>query len=157
MFALGIVTLFLTAFMLIFYAYLSRHSDRDVSFFMSVGIISMVMNLCTNIGGPYGLSVVYLIIAVGFLALGFAVSVKDTIGFYTSIGPWFKQTFTNGKLIGWEILSMVLFPAGIILYFVWCNGKQEGQHEAAVACGKCGMWGFLLVGLLLWAILGPVL
>ena len=153
MLALGIITLFLTGFMLIFYAYLSRHTDHDVSFFMSVGIISMFMNLCTNIGGPYGLSVVYLIIAVAFLALGFAVSVQDTLGFYKSIGPWFRTTFTDKQQIGWKILSMAVFPAGIALYFTW----YEQKNELAKTCGKCALWGLLLLGLLLWAILGPVL
>ncbi len=150
---LGVVTLVLTAFMLIFYAYIANHSDHDVSFFMSVGIISMIMNLCTNAGGLFGIAWLYLVIAVAFLALGFAVSVKDTLCFYTSIGPWFKGTFTNKALIGWQILSLVLFPAGIGLYFAWYKDK----NAVALACGKCAVWGVVLWGVLLWMILGLVL
>ena len=36
MVALGVITLFLTGYVLVYYAYLANHSDRDVSFFMSV-------------------------------------------------------------------------------------------------------------------------
>ncbi len=151
--AFGIITLILTIFMLIFYAYQDKHGERDVSFFLSVGIISLVMNLFTNAGGIFELCYLYLIIAVGFLALGFAVSVQNTVAFYTSIGPWFKTTFTNTKLIGWQILSMVCFPAGIVLYFVWYKEK----FELAKVCGRCALWGLLLWAVLLWAILGIAL
>ena len=87
------------------------------------------------------------------LALGFAVSVKETVGFYTSIGPWFKETFTDTALIGWKILSFLCCPAGIVLYFVWYRTKPE----MAKICGKCGIWGVLLWILLIWAILGLAL
>lgn len=153
MVALGIVTLVLTSFMLIFYGYLSKHTERDVSFFLSVGVISIVMNLCTNAGGLFVLSYLYLAIAVLFLALGFAVSTSQTIAFYTSIGPWFKTTFTNTKLIGWQLLSFILFPAGIVLFFVYYKKNREFANQ----CGKAALWGLLLWGLLLWAILGIVL
>ncbi len=153
MVALGVITLFLTGFMLIFYAYLANHSEHDVSFFMSVGLISMVMNLCTNAGGIFGLAWLYLIIAVLFLGLGFAVDAEYSVAFYRSMGPWFKNTFTNTKLIGWQILSMVVFPVGIALHFVW-YGKKD---DMAAVCGKCGAWGLLLWGVLLWMILGLAL
>ena len=149
----GIATIILTVFVLIFYAYLDRHTERDVSFFLSVSIISLVMNLFTNGGGIFGLCYLYLAIAVLFLGLGFAVSVQDTVGFYTSIGPWFKQTFTNKEVIGWQILSFLCFPAGIVLYFKW----YKTNPVLAKFCGKCGIWGLLLWALLIWAILGLVL
>ena len=150
---LGIVTILLTIFTLIFYAYLDRHSERDVSFFMSVCFISIVMNLFTNASGIFGLCYLYLAIAVVFLALGFAVSVQDTIGFYTSIGPWCKKTFTNKDMIGWQVLSAICFPAGIALYFTWYKSKNVLAKE----CGKCGIWGLLCWAIILWAILGLIL
>lgn len=153
MWALGLLTLVLTVFTLIFYAYLDQHTERDVSFFLSVGIISLVMNLCTNAGGVFGLSYLYLAISVCFLALGFAVSVPETIGFYTSIVPWCKKTFTNTKMIGWQILSLICFPAGIALFFV----HYEKNTDFARVCGRCGIWGLLLWIVLIWAILGLVL
>lgn len=150
---LAVVTILLTIFTLIFYAYLDRHTERDVSFFMSVCVISLVMNLFTNGGGVFVLAYLYLVIAVLFLALGFAVSVSDTIGFYTSIGPWCKKTFTNKEYIGWQVLSALCFPAGFVLYFKWYNTKSALAKE----CGKCGIWGLLCVAIILWAILGLVL
>ncbi len=155
MLAIGIVTLFLTAFMMAFYGYINRHSDEhDVSFFLSVGIISMVMNLCTNAGGGGALylSWLYLGIDVLFLALGFAVSVDLTLGFYKSIVPWCQRTFGN-PLIGWQCLSFFVCPAGIALYFVW--GKEK--PEISLECGKMGLWGVLLWIMLLWTILGIAL
>lgn len=154
MLALGIITLFLTAFMLTFYAHLANHTDHDVSFFMSVGLISVIMNLCTNAGGVLVLSWVYLVIDVLFLALGFAVSVEGSVAFYTSIGPWFKTTFTNAKLIGWQVLSLIVFPAGIALYFIWAKTEKR---ELALACGKSAAWGILIWAVLLWMILGVAL
>ena len=153
MVALGVITLFLTGYVLVYYAYLANHSERDVSFFLSVGLISMVMNLCTNAGGVFGLAWLYLIIAVVFAGVGLAVDSVNSVAFYTSIGPWFKNTFTNAKLIGWQILSTIVFPAGIALHFA-LYGKDR---ETARACGKCGAWGLLLWGVLLWMILGLVL
>lgn len=149
---LGIITLVLTAFMMIFYAYLANHTERDVSFFLSVGIISMVMNFCTNMGGVYQLSVLYLIIAVAFLALGFAVSVQDTIGFYTSIGPYFARVFTDSATVVWRVLSFVLAPVGIVLYFVFYNS----DNERARVCGRAGLFGLLLWILILWAVMGMI-
>ncbi|MDE7373592.1 MAG: hypothetical protein K2N18_05975, partial [Clostridia bacterium] len=102
MIALGIITLVLTAFTLVFYAYLSRHTDRDVSFFMSVGIISIIMNLCTNGMGIFGLAWLYFVIALAFIGLGFAVSTSGSIAFYTSIGPWFKTQFSDAKVWGFN-------------------------------------------------------
>lgn len=153
MVALGVITLFMTGFMLIFYAYMAKNSDHDVSFFLSVGLISMVMNLCTNAGGNFGIAWLYFIIAILFVALGFAVSVSETIGFYTSIGPWFKRTFTNTKLIGWQVLSMAIFPAGIALYFT----RYKTQPEPAKTCGRCALWGIVIWAVLLWMILGLAL
>ena len=153
MLALGIVTLFLTAFTIIYYAYLSNRSERDVSFFLSVSMLSMLLNLCTNAGGGSWLSVVYLVIAVAFLGVGFAVDLRETLTFYTSIGPWFKETFTNTERIGWQVLSMAVCPAGIALYFAWYKQKPA----LAKVCGRCGLFGVLLLGLLLWMILGIVL
>ena len=49
MLALGIVTLFLTAFTIIYYCYLANHSDRDVSFFLSVSMLSMLLIICLYI------------------------------------------------------------------------------------------------------------
>ena len=153
MVALGIVTLLLTSYMIIFYAYLSRNTDRDVSFFMSVGFISMIMNLCTNASGKFGIAWLYFVVAIAFIALGFAVSTEGSIGFYTSIGPWFKNQFSDMKACGFNVLSAVCFPAGIALYFV--NYKKNLTF--ANACGKAALWGLLLWGLLLWAILGLAL
>lgn len=153
MVALGIITLILTAFMMVFYGYLSKHTDRDVSFFLSVGIISMVMNLCTNAGGIFVLAWVYLVIALAFIGLGFAVSTQGSIAFYTSIGPWFKAQFSDMKACGFNVLSAVCFPAGIALFFVNYNKNRAFGN----ACGKAALWGILLWALLLWAILGVVL
>ena len=153
MIALGIITLVLTSFMMIQYAYVSRHTDRDVSFFMSVGIISIIMNLCTNAAGKLALSWLYFALALAFIGLGFAVSTSGTVGFYTSIGPWFKAQFSDIKTCGFNVLSAVCFPAGIILYFV--NYKKNITF--ANQCGKAALWGILLWGLILWAVLGIVL
>lgn len=153
MVALGVITLLLTAYMMVYYAYISRHTDRDVSFFLSVGIISMIMNLCTNASGNFVLAWLYFIIAIAFIGLGFAVSTSGSIAFYTSIGPWFKAQFSDMKTCGYNALSSIIFPAGIVLYFV--NYKKD--HAFACRCGKAALWGLLVWGLLLWAILGLVL
>lgn len=154
MLALGIITLFLTAFMLGYYGYINRHDEvADVSFFMSVGLISMVLNLFTNAAGGNVLSWVYLVVDLAFLGLGFAVSTEHSIGFYKSLGPWCVSTFTNKALIGWQLLSFFCFPAGIALYFVW--GKEK--PELSLECGKMSVWGILFWAILLWTILGIVL
>lgn len=155
--AIGIITLFLTSFVLAYYGYINRHSDvADVSFFMSVCLISMVMNLCTNAAGGSAavLSWLYLAVDVLFLAVGFAVSLEHTIGFYKSIVPWLTNTFSNVKLIGWQLLSLLVCPAGMVLYFVWSKGEKE---EVALECGKLAVWGVLLWVILLWTILGIAL
>lgn len=152
--AIGIITLFLTAFTIAYYSYLFRNTDHDVSFFISVGFISFVMNLFTNASeSACVLSILYLIIAVAFIALGWAVDVDGSIGFYTSIGPWCKATFTETAVIGWKLLSFLIAPAGIVLYFVY----YKSNNELARTCGKAGLWGLLLWIILLWAILGIVL
>lgn len=151
--ALGVITLVLTSFTFVYYAYLANHSERDVSFFMGVSLISLVLNLCTNASHFFGIAFLYLAIAVIFLGVGFAVDTDESVGFYTSIGPWCVKTFTNTAFIGWQVLSFVLFPAGIALYFVWNKSKPE----LAKACGRAGMFGLVLCGLLLWAILGLAL
>ncbi len=150
---LGVISLFLTAFVAIYYAYLHRHTERDVSFFFAVEFISIIMNFATNAGGVYGLSWLYFIIDVAFIALGWAVSVEASIGFYKSIVPWFKQVFSNTSLIGWQILSLIVFPCGIALHFAWYRTKSE----LALECGKMAMWGILCWGFLLWMILGLAL
>ena len=153
MVVLGIVTLFLTAFMMILYAYLANRTDHDVSFFLSVGIISTVMNLATNAAGVFVLAWLYLGIAVLFIVLSFAVTVRGTVGFFTSIGPWLKRTFSDPTRLLWRLLSLVVFPAGGALYFTLYGTKRE----LALDCGKSCLWGILLWGLLLWMILGIVL
>ena len=153
MVALGIISLVLTVFMLIYYAYLANHTDRDVSFFISVGLISIVMNLCTNIAGLFTLAALYLVVALLFIGLGFAVSTSGSIAFYTSIGPWFKKQFSSTKIWGYNLLCSVVFPAGIVLYFV-NHGKNR---ELACQCGRAAIWGVLCWAILLWAILGLVL
>ena len=153
MVALGVITLILLVFALIFDAYLANYSEHDVSFFMSVSLILLVMNLCTNASGSFGLSWLYLVVAVLFLGLGFAVDVHESVEFYKSIGPWFKSTFSDVTLLGWKALSFVIFPAGIACYFAMYNGKPA----LARTCGKCGIWGLLLWAVLLWAILGLAL
>ena len=151
---LSVITLPLTIFVLFYYGYLFRHTDHDVSFFLSVSLISVIMNLFTLSGGVYELGFLYLGLAVLFIGLGFAVDAQESINFYTSIRPWFKKTFTNTKLLGWQILSL-LFPAGAALYFVWY--KDSEKHELALECGKCALWGVLLIVVLLWTILGIAL
>lgn len=153
MVALGIITLFLTAFVLVLYAYLANNTENDVSFFMSVGIVSMIMNLCTNAGGVFGLSVLYLVIDLLFAGLAFAVNANGTLAFYGSIVPWCKRTFTDKGTIGWQVLSACVFPAGIALFFV----KYRENNELAKACGKASALGLVLLALLLWMILGLVL
>ena len=139
MVALGVVTLLLTSYMMVFYAYLAKHTDRDVSFFMSVGIISIFMNLCTNAGGNFGIAWAYFVIALAFIALGFAVSKSGSVAFYTSIGPWFKTQFSDLKSAGFNTLSAVVFPAGIALFFA--NYKKD--RAFANACGKASRWAIL--------------
>ena len=48
---------------------------------------------------------------------------------------------------------MAICPAGIALYFVWYKDKPT----LAKICGRCGIFGVLLLGLLLWMILGVAL
>lgn len=150
---IGIITLFLTSFMIAYYGYIFRHTDHDVSFFLSVGIISVIMNLFTNMSaGAAVLSIVYLIVAVAFLGVGFAIDFGGTIAFYTSIGGWFKQTFADAANIGWKVLSFVLSPVGIVFFFIFYNS----DHERACVCGKAGAWGLLIELLLVWMIVGLV-
>lgn len=155
MVAVGIITLFLTLFTFACYSYIHRHTDEhDVSFFLSVLIISLVMNLCTNAGGTYVLSWVYLGIDVLFLALAFAVDAGLALDFYKSIVPWCANTFTAAKTIGWQILSFFVFPAGLAFYFVWYKGEKEAL---ALECGKMALWGVFFWIILLWTILGIAL
>ena len=154
MVVLGFITLVLTAFTFAYYCYIANHSEEhDVSFFLSVELIFMVMNLFTNAGGLYGLSWLYLAASVVFLGVGWLVDLEHSIGFYKSIGPWFQNTFTNTALIGWQVLSFVLFPAGAVLYFV----NYKGNTALAKSCGRAAWFGCLCVLLLLWAILGVAL
>ena len=149
---IGIISLLLTSFMIAYYGYIFRTTDHDVSFFVSVGIVSIVMNLFTNMSASASvLSIVYLIVAVLFLGVGFAIDLNGTIAFYTSIGGWFTRNFTDKNAL-WRILSFVLSPVGIVLFFVYYGSDRE----LAVTCGKAGAWGLLIELLLLWAILGLV-
>lgn len=150
--AIGIITLLLTGFMLVYYAYLFRNTDHDVSFFISVGIISMVMNLFTNSSAAaMGLSILYLIVALAGIGLGWVVDANGSKAFYTSIGPFFKNEF-SGPLVLWKVLSFALPPVGIVCYFVF----YKTEKERALACGNCGLWGLLLWVLLIWAIIGII-
>ncbi len=151
--AIGIVTLFLTSFMIAYYGYLFKHTDHDVSFFLSVGIISVVMNLFTNMSASAAvLSIVYLIVAVVFLGVGFAISPDGSIAFYTSIGGWFANIFNDAEMIAYKLISFIFSPVGILLFFVFYRSKRE----IAVVCGKAGAWGLLIELLLVWMILGLV-
>ncbi len=152
--AFGFITLVLTGFVFLYYSYIANHTEEhDVSFFLSVALISMVMNLFTNAGGIFALAWLYLVIDVVFLGVGWLVDLENSVGFYTSIGPWFKNTFTDTQTIGWKVLSFVLFPAGIVLYFV----NYNGNNTLAKTCGRAAWFGCLCVLLLLWAILGIAL
>ena len=150
---IGVITLFLTGFMIIYYGYLFKNTDHDVSFFFSVGIISMVMNLFTNMSASAAvLSILYLIIAVVFLGVGFAIDLQGSIAFYTSIGGWFQKVFGDTENLLWTLLCFILSPVGLVLFFVYYNSN----HERALLCGKAGLWGLLVELLLLWAVLGLV-
>ncbi len=150
---IGIVTLFLTSFMLAYYGYLFKHTDHDVSFFLSVGIISIVMNLFTNMSASAAvLSVLYLVVALVFLGVGFAIDAHGSIAFYSSIGGWFGKVFGDGENLVWTLLSFVLSPVGIVLFFVF----YRSSRERALVCGKAGLWGLLIELLLVWMILGLV-
>lgn len=157
MMAVSIITVFVTIFMMVQYAYLANHTDHDVSFFLSVGLISLVMNLATNAAAFYAIAFLYLAIAVIFICLGFAVDAGGCVAFYSSIGPWFVNTFTatNAEITDliFKVLSAVLFPVGIGLYFGFYNGK----NELAKSCGRAAMFGLLCCLVLLWLILGIVL
>lgn len=149
--ALGIVSLVLTVFTVIYYSYLFRNTDHDVSFFISVGLISIVMNLFTNMSADAQvLSVLYLIIAAAFLGVGFAVSVDGSVSFYKSIGPWFANLFSDSAMLVWKLVSFLLSPVGIVLFFVFYNSDRE----RALVCGKAGAWGLLFELMLVWLIVG---
>ncbi len=148
------ITLILTAFTLLYYCYIANNTEEhDVSFFISVELIIMVMNLCTNQGGVFGLAWLYLVVDLVFLGVGWLIDAQDSVGFYTSIGPWFKNTFTDKDTILWKVLSFVLFPAGAVLYFV----KYNNDATLAKTCGRAAFFGLLLWIVLLWAILGLAL
>ncbi len=150
MVVLGVITLILLVYTLIYYAYLANHSEHDVSFFMSVTLIMLVMNLCTNAGGTYALSWLYLIIAVVFIGVGFAVDKEESIAFYQAIGPWFKNTFSDTATIGFKLLSFILFPVGMICYFT-----MQGSNVAlARTCGRSALFGLLFWAVLAWALVG---
>ncbi len=148
---LGIVTVFLTCFVLIYYAYLAERTDHDVAFFLSVGIILIVMNLATNAGAIWGLAWLYLIIDVLFIGLGFLISRHGSAAFYASIGPWFKNTFAD-KMIGVKLLSFLVPPAGAVLFGV----NYRSNETISKAGGKAAIWGLLVWLLMLWLVLGIV-
>lgn len=151
--ALGVITLILLVYSLIFYAYLANHSEHDVSFFMSVSLIMLVMNLCTNASGAFGLSWLYLVVALVFIGVGFAVDKDESIDFYKSVVPWFKTTFTDTALLGYRALSFIVFPAGMVFYFV----KYNDNPALSRICGRCSLFGLLMWAVLLWMILGLAL
>ena len=151
--AIGIVTLFLTSFMVVYYGYLFKNTDHDVSFFLSVGIISIVMNLFTNMSASAAvLSILYLVVAVVFLGVGFAIDLHGSIAFYSSIGGWFKRVFGDTANLVWTLLSFILSPVGIVLFFVFYNS----DHERALICGKAGIWGLFIELLLVWMVFGLI-
>lgn len=164
---LGILSLILSGFMLIYYGYLFRKTDHDVSFFISAAIILIVMNLFTNMASTtieitpegtitsYGakvLTFLYLILAVLGLGAGFLIDKDASVDFYTSIGTWCVSTFTDTALVGWKLLSFIIAPAGIVLYFVF----YKSNHELSLVCGKAGIWGLLLWVVLIWMIFGTL-
>ena len=153
MVALGVITLILLVYALIYYAYLANHSDHDVSFFMSVSLILLIMNLSTNASGSFALSWFYLIVAVLFIGVGFAVDKHQSVRFYQSIGPWFKETFSNTKLLAVKLISFIVFPSGIIAYYM----QYKTNKQSALVCGRCAAFGVLFWAVLLWAILGLAL
>lgn len=149
---IGFLTLLLTGFMLVYYAYLFRNTDHDVSFFISVGIIATIMNLLTNASaGAMVLSVVYLIVSAAFIALGWAVDADGSKAFYCSIVPFFKEQL-SGPLALWRVLSFVIPPVGIVSYFVF----HKSDKDRALACGNCGLWGLIVWLILIWAIVGGI-
>ncbi len=151
---LNVLSLLILGFMLVFYGFMARNTENNVSFFLCVGMACFIANLCTISGGAWLAAILFLIVGIAFLALGFAVNRHKTLAFYTSIGPWFKKTFTNTRMIGWQILSMAVPPAGGALYFVWY--KNEDKHDISLQCGKNALWGLLLWLMLIWLIVGMI-
>ncbi len=151
---LNVLSLLVLGFMLIFYGFMANRSENNVSFFLCVGLICFIANLCTISGGAWLAAILFLIIGLGFLGLGFVVNRHKATEFYTSIGPWFKKTFTNKSLIGWQALSMIVPPAGAVLYFVWY--KNEAKHDVCLECGRNALWGILLWLCLIWLIVGMI-
>ena len=146
---LGVITLILLIWSLIYYSYLANHSEHDVSFFMGVTLILLVMNLATNAAGTFGLAWVYLIVSVIFLGVGFAVDQHTSAAFYRSIGPWFKKTSTD-PAIGYRLLSLIIPIVGIVCYFALPDNKTA----LARTCGKSALWGIVWWLFLCWAIIG---
>lgn len=150
--ALSVITLLLTAFTIVFYGYLFKKTEHSVSFFICVEMFAFVANLCTITAGSWMIAILYLIVSAAFLGIGFAIDTRQTIAFYCGMGGWFKTTFTNTALIGWRVLSLLLPPAGVVLYFVWYKEKKELSHE----CGKMAIWGVLLWLVMIWLILAMI-
>ena len=149
---LGVITLILLIWSLIYYSYLANHSEHDVSFFMSVTLILLVMNLATNAAGTFGLAWVYLIVSVIFLGVGFAIDKHTSVAFYQSIGPWFKKTFTDSAFV-YHIFCFLFCPVALICYFT----LQKTNVTLARSCGRSGLFGLLFGIVLVWAVFGLVL
>lgn len=104
------------------------------------GTQRIVLYLCGNVrvrrkplhdyGGILMIAILYLIVSAAFLGIGFAIDTRQTIAFYCGMGGWFKTTFTNTALIGWRVLSLLLPPAGVVLYFVWYKEKRNFRTNA---------------------------
>ena len=149
---LSYVGLALTVVVMIYYCYIANHSDRDVSFFLSVLIISVVLNLVTLTIGTYGLGWLYIAVAVVFFGVGFALSPAEAVGSFADFGRWLKHQFSAFKIWGFNVLCFIVFPVGIILYFV----KHDKDRAFACQCGKASLWGIICWAILIWAIVGAV-
>jgi len=149
---LNVFSLLLTVFTLITYSVISIKTEHSTAFFLCVEIIALIANLCTITGGAWMMAILYIIVSAAFLGLSFVVDKEESIAYYRGMGPWFKSTFAENKDIGFQILSFLLAPVGIVLYFVWYHTKPELSRK----CGKMGAWGILLWLVLLWLILGMI-
>ncbi|MBO5045412.1 MAG: hypothetical protein J6C93_00905 [Clostridia bacterium] len=150
--ALSVITLLVTVFTIGYFTYMFHATENNVAFFLCVEIFAFVANLLTISSGAFTISILYLVASVAFLGIGFAINKKKTIAFYTGIGGWFKRIFTNKETFGWQILSFLLPPAGIALYFV----NYKANRSRAEICGKMGLWGVILWVSVICLILGMI-
>jgi hypothetical protein len=148
----SVLTLILTIFTLVFYGYMFRHTEHSVGFFLCVELYALIANFLTNSSGFFSISILYLIISLAFLGIGFAINTKQTLTFYTSIGGWCKNLVADLPLFGWRMLSLFVPPAGIVLYFVW----YRNPSKPALECGRMAIWGILLWLAVIWLVLGMI-